>query len=249
MEGKNQPNIVYGHANIMFETPGITLDAQFGDDWRDVYREGIVDMEHGSYEACINSKYHLQMLDIIIPTVGARVLSSEEAVADSVERIVGNLGDNLDRYVGILRENRAASHLYFTPQGMLGYSPEVGFSSRKIDHWVNAAKDYSLSTDFFPEDMELPEGMFMDNYSVELVPTFQRLRDLGELACGQDDQFDVRGDTFADRVDNFLKMYDAAVEHVKWIDTEESTTRMKAREQDVRYKNQPVKLSKLVLKK
>jgi hypothetical protein len=60
---------------------------------------------------------------------------------------------------------------------------------------------------------------------IKLVPTFQALRDIDTLGRGDGGSNTIRGETFADCINNFFVAADTVASHLDWVEQERRDVR------------------------
>ena len=214
-----KPNILFDSANLYLNPDDMVA---FGSTWRDDFREERFVPESGSLDMIVEEDYFLEIRGIKIPTYGMEDLSCKEGVVNSARRLIGDLDPALERYVNLLEKDVVQDDLYFTPNGLCDYSKSNSFDlqGKSVGEWVSSARNLSeCPRIYLPNEIKLPE-----NSSIEFVPTFQALREIHDLnGKNSSDRFFIKGSTFSESIQNFLKMYDTIVAHVNW---KEETERM-----------------------
>ncbi len=216
--GNPEPNILFDYANMYLNPSQICLN----ENWQTDYSGGQFDSDIGHLNILVMEKYVLEMLNITLPANGMQELSSKEAIISSVHGIIGDFGQNLERCVRLAEEGVIQDSLCFTAQGLLDYSNKDKSGYQKVTEWIRNARDYSSNpSEGFPEDMKLPEGL-----TIEFVPTFRKLRYMDGLGEKVGHNYTIKGETFAQQVENFLNMYDAVTAHIDWKEKTEREIRL-----------------------
>lgn len=237
-----EQNIIYSHAILYLNTEACLLEEElktlsdtpkFNDSNKDI-------------SMSVNNLV-LEMNDIYIPLFARKDLSSNKKIFNSVKRLIGDFGKNLERCVELAKEGVIQNSFYFMgDKGLCDYSYADKLGSKKVSEWIVKAGEYSSDVrNYLPEDMKIPQGA-----SIEFVSTFQKLRSLGSLIKkheGSRTWYTIPCKTFAEGVENLLKMYDTVEGHRGWIKKEESRINFEWRQRNYEGEMGKVYVSKLVL--
>jgi|SaaInlV_150m_DNA_3_1039698.scaffolds.fasta_scaffold10907_2 hypothetical protein len=187
--------------------------------WREEYGKGRVDFGFRGLDLVIDDKYVLEMRDINIPLSARGNIQSKEDIIESAKRLIGDFGDNLEKYEKLADKNIVQDDLYFTPDFFYDYSQGEGngIGYQKLGKTVLEARAIEFDSEYFSsKDIEIGKKP-----EIEYKPTFQAIRDLDFIKKITKDVYGITGETFADRLNNFLVMYDSVAAHTKFIKDEE----------------------------
>lgn len=207
----SKPNIIYDYAHVILDPS--ELKSMYGEEYKSEFKNGQLNSARGIFHMSLVNDCVLEMHGIAIPSYGIQELSSDKAIVNSIQRLVGDFGNSLERCFELAKERIIQDSLYFTPNGLYDYSKENKLDGKQVTEWVRHAKDYPFNLkEVLPNDMKLPEGL-----EVKFVPTFQALRDIDTLSLSiVGSCYTIRGETFANCVENFLAMYEAVTTHINW---------------------------------
>ncbi len=187
----------------------------FEEGWKKEFEKGKLNTKQGFLELKVQEDYVLQMCGITVPLFRRGNLLSKEAIIDSVKRLLGDFGDDLNRYKELAQKGIVQDDLYFTPNRFFDYS-----KGDQVTKEIQKAKDYSANPEeYFPKEIKLPEGL-----SIEFVPTLKAMREIDVSVKEEKHYCNFIGykTTFAEAVHNFLKMYDLVSAHREWERQEEN---------------------------
>ena len=209
----------------------LTPDEDFlPDDWREDSRGGKLSSA-GTLDLLVGEKYFLQMQGISIPISSMGLITKHEEVVKAVCDLVGDCSGGLDRCAALVKQRALQDTLYFTPAGLSDYTHGLNSpNGDRVSSWIEYASSVKGDLkDYFPRDFSFPTGC-----QIKFVPTFEKLRGMKEIIReGSTGLCAFTGKTFAERIDNLLGAYDAAIAHEVWDKTEERRLRNSGRDKDI----------------
>lgn len=230
-------DILYDRAHI-YSNP----EELFNKEDRAKFKDGRVCDTQGLVHMEVGNNKLLEMIGVTIPTYARRELSSKKAIIDSARRIAGNLEDGLERCTGIANKRIIQKNFYFTPQGLHDYSIGKILEGKQVTGWVEYAKAFVPDIiNNFPKNIRGWENM-----TIRLTPTLQALNDINTLGPRDGACNTIEGETFTERINNFLTMYDAVTAHINWMEQERRNIRNAQRGQRRSSSPDDVKVAELI---
>lgn len=226
------PSINYDWAHLFLKP-----EEFMGTDWR--VKANEPNFRGNKLEMVVADDFLLNMSSISIPVQNLKNIRTEKDVIQEVRLLLGDCENPLKEYLKLVNEKKVQESLYFSPRGLSDYSMN-SFVSKKISEMRKLPKDLSV---VLPGRCEVPNGV-----ALEFVPTVIALRELDCIEHKEGDSYLFKGETFADRIKNFLRAYNAVCAHNHWFEQKAREASFEARRTGNENESYSPSLMRLVIK-